>query len=154
MRARSTYSYSAHRDRGYTVDNAPLLFCDVLARRSTMRCVTVTGLLAFLSLTRDISAVPVTQFQTETSTGYLPLTTGFTPAPECSSLTIVHSQRYVKVYQGCVGADPSCCPQSRRLENSPYPRACPPGYVTDDAHVGLDPLAADTLQWEATCVYP
>ncbi|KAH8586644.1 hypothetical protein B0O99DRAFT_50649 [Bisporella sp. PMI_857] len=117
-----------------------------------MPCITVIRLLLFLSLCTSDSAAAITQFQTETSTGFVPLTTGFTPAPECSSITIVHSQRDVAVYQGCVGSDPSCCPQSGRLNNTYSPGVCPSGYISKDAHVGLDRLAIDTLEWEATCV--
>ena len=128
---------------------------DVLyvARRSIMCCMPIATLLIFLSLCADVSAAAVTQFQTQTtSTGFMPLTTGFTPPPECSSLTIVHSQRYVALYQGCVGTDPTCCPQSGRLNNTYSPGVCPSGYVAHDAHVGLDRLAVDTLEWEATCI--
>jgi hypothetical protein len=91
-------------------------------------------------------------FARQISTGFAPLTTVFTPAPECSSLTIVHQQRYVAVYSGCVGVDPSCCPQTGRLNNTWSPGVCPSGYVTTDPHVGLDRLAIDTMEWEATCI--
>lgn len=114
-----------------------------------MRRVAIAALIVLPTLPAEILAAAV---QMETSTTFLPLTTGFTPSPECSSLTIVHVQRYVTIYQGCVGSDPTCCPQSGRLENTYSPGVCPSGYETKDAHVGLDPLAMDTILWEATCV--
>ena len=83
---------------------------------------------------------------TDSTTGFAALTTVFTPAPECTSLTIVHAQRYVAVYTGCVGADPSCCPPTGRLNNTYSPGICPSGYVTHDPHVGLDRLAMDTVE--------
>lgn len=89
---------------------------------------------------------------TETTTGFFPLTTVFSPAPECTSLTIVHVQREVDVYTGCVGEDPSCCPSTGRANNTYSPAVCPSGYVTHDAHVGLDRLAIDTEEWQATCI--
>ena len=112
----------------------------------------VDYLLLFSLLCAKASTAIVTQFQTQTSTGFVPLTTTFAPAPECSSLTIIHIQRQAAVYQGCVGADPSCCPQSGRLNNTYSPGICPSGYITKDAHVGLDRLGTDTLEWQATCV--
>jgi len=129
-----------------------IVWTPLLSRRFGC-CMPIATLLIFLSLCADVSAAAVTQFQTQTtSTGFMPLTTGFTPPPECSSLTIVHSQRYVALYQGCVGTDPTCCPQSGRLNNTYSPGVCPSGYVAHDAHVGLDRLAVDTLEWEATCI--
>ncbi|KAM7200864.1 hypothetical protein V8F20_005106 [Naviculisporaceae sp. PSN 640] len=87
------------------------------------------------------------------TTTWLPLITGFTPPAECSSLTIVHQQRYVGVYQGCVGRDESCCPpESLRRITTYSPGRCPTGYTTQDPHVGLDRLGTDTEEWEATCV--
>jgi hypothetical protein len=88
------------------------------------------------------------------TTTWLPLTTGLTtPPPECSSITVAHNQRLVHLYRGCVGLDESCClPLASRLQLTFSPGRCPPGYVTEDAHVGLDSLAMDTTEWEATCV--
>lgn len=61
----------------------------------------------------DAQIVPRETTATTSSTSYPPLTTGFTPAPECSSLTIMHFMRIAAyVYQGCIGSDQSCCPQS------------------------------------------
>jgi hypothetical protein len=96
-------------------------------------------------------ATPTTSTST---TSRLPLTAGLTtPPPECSSLTIAHNQRAVHLYQGCVGLDESCClPLASRLQLTFSPGHCPPGYITRDAHVGLDRLAMDTIEWEATCV--
>lgn len=75
----------------------------------------------------------------------------FTPAPECSSLTISHRKRVVGIYKGCVGRDASCCPPGG--SGTTYsPGRCPQGYTAQDAHVGLDPLGTDTVEWEATCV--
>lgn len=82
---------------------------------------------------------------------FAPLTTVFTPAPECTSLTIVHLSRNVKIYTGCVGEDPTCCPSGRQ-NNTYSPGLCPTGYEAKDPHVGLDRLAIDTEEWEATCV--
>ncbi|KAM7187802.1 hypothetical protein V8F33_011017 [Rhypophila sp. PSN 637] len=90
---------------------------------------------------------------TTSKTSWHPLITGFTPAPECSSLTIVHRQRYVGVFQGCYGHDESCCPpESLRGTDTYSPGRCPIGYTTQDPHVGLDRLGTDTEEWEATCV--
>lgn len=87
-----------------------------------------------------------------TTTSWRPLTTVFTPAPECSSLTVLHQDRKVDIYQGCVGLDASCCPPSWRDSNTYSPGRCPLGYTVEDAHVGLDPIGTDTVEWEATCV--
>src|SRR5436305_587850 len=117
-----------------------------------MRLFIMAVLAAVVVFLVDPGTAAQTLFARKTSTGFAPLTTVFTPAPECSSLTIVHQQRYVAVYSGCVGADPSCCPPTGRLNNTWSPGVCPSGYVTMDAHVGLDPLAIDTAEWEATCI--
>src|SRR6266566_6261420 len=86
-----------------------------------------------------------------TTSGWLPLTTGFTPAPECSRLTMVHSQRYAVLVQGCYGLDESCCPpEPLRYATTYSPGRCPVGYVTHDPHVGLDRIGTDTVEWEAT----
>jgi hypothetical protein len=94
-------------------------------------------------------ATPTSTISSPT-TSWQPFPT-FTPAPECSSLTVSHRQRRVEIYQGCVGRDASCCPPG--LPKNIYsPGRCPQGYTTQDAHVGLDPLGTDTVEWEATCV--
>lgn len=106
--------------------------------------------------TRVISMLPgyllFTILVPTSANSFTPLTTGFTPAPECTSLTIVHISRFVSIHTGCIGEDPSCCPPTGRANNTYSPGICPTGYDTNDPHVGIDKLGTDTDEWEATCI--
>jgi hypothetical protein len=111
-------------------------------------CLSITLAASNLLLPRATS----TRLVSSTTT-WPPLTTGFTPPPECFSLTVVHSQRYVAFFVGCVGSDESCCPPESIGYATIYsPGRCPTGYYARDPHVGLDRLGMDTVEWEATCV--
>jgi len=102
-----------------------------------------------LTLSRVIC---LSQAVTTTRREFEPLTTVFTPAPECASLTIVHYGRKVLVRTGCVRPDPSCCPPVAPTNTTYSPGICPSGYSTYDAHLGVDRLGIDTKTWEATCI--
>ena len=83
---------------------------------STMR---IIGIYTRLLVLPVILSLP--HAATDSTTGFAPLTTVFTPPPECSSLTIVHRQRYVAIHTGCIGADASCCPPTGRANNTYSP---------------------------------